>query len=342
MIHPDTRGQARLFFQLGKKMGQAARAMALGGLCLMASPTVLAQGAGWPNKPIRIIVGFPAGGGPDVIARSLVPGLSEALGQPIVIENKAGLTGMLAADFVARSVPDGHVFLMTSGSSMSISVHTLERLPLDPQKDLVPMAAVARISLFLVGNVRQPFKTFAEMQSYARQNPGKLAYGSPGNGSAPHVATEMLKGQTGLTAVHVPYRGAAPALQDLLGGSVDFLFDPGIAFEHVRAGKLNLLAVGSSKRSPLFPNVPTLQELGVEGFDAGTTHGLYGPAGTPKPVIDRINAEVNRLLQTAPVASGIRAQGAEPTQMTPAEFAAQIRRDSERYGAIVKARGIKE
>jgi tripartite-type tricarboxylate transporter receptor subunit TctC len=342
MRNRDTDGKARYFAQLGKKVRNAAWTAAFGGMCFMASSTAFAQGAGWPGKPVRIIVGFPPGGGPDVIARSLVTGLSEALGQPIIVENKTGLTGMLAADAVARSATDGHVFLMTSGSSMSISVHTLDKLPLDPGKDLVPIAAVARISLFLISNTKQPFKTFAEMQSYARQNPGKLAYGSPGNGSAPHVATEMLKSQTGLTAVHIPYRGAAPALQDLLGGSVDFLFDPGIAFEHVRAGKLNLLAVGSSKRSPLFPNVPTLQELGVTGFDGGTTHGLYGPAGTPKQVIDRMNTEINRLLQTAQVASGIRAQGAEPTQMTPAEFAAQIQRDSDRYGAIVKARGIKE
>lgn len=318
-----------------------ALAAALGGLLALASGGAAAQAGAWPSKPIRIIVGFPAGGGPDVMVRSLAPGLSEALGQPVVIENKSGVTGMLAADTVAKS-NDGHSFLMTTGSSMSISVHTLERLPLNPKTDLVPIAAFARVSLFLLGNAKLPFKTFADMQAYARQNPGKLTYGSPGNGSAPHVAMEMLKGQTGITAVHIPYRGAAPALVDLLGGSVDVLFDPGIAFDHVRTGKLRLLAVASDERSPLFPDAPTLRELGVKDFDGGTTHGLYGPAGTPSPVIARLNTEINRLLKTAPVVAGIRAQGAEPTPMSPAAFGALIQRDSDRYGAVVKARGIKE
>ncbi len=318
-----------------------ALAAALGGLLALASGGAAAQASAWPNRPVRIIVGFPAGGGPDVMVRSLAPGLSEALGQPVVIENKSGVTGMLAADAVAKST-DGHTFLMTTGSSMSISVHTLERLPLNPKTELAPIAAFARVSLFLVGNAKLPFKTFSALQAYARQHPGRLTYGSPGNGSAPHVAMEMLKGQTGLTAVHIPDRGAAPALQDLLGGSVDVLFDPGIAFEHVRAGRLHLLAVASNERSPLFPDAPTLRELGVKDFDGGTTHGLYGPAGTPPPVVARLNAEINRLLKTAPVAAGIQAQGAEPTPMAPAAFAAQIQRDSERYGAVVKARGIKE
>lgn len=318
------------------------RLVQAGGLLALGAGPAAAQDPSWPSKPVRIIVGFPPGGGPDVMVRSIAPGLSEALGQPVVIENKSGVTGMLAADAVAKSAPDGHTLLMTTGSSMSISVHTLERLPLNPKTDLVPIAAFARVSLFLLGQGKLPFSSFAELRQYAQQNPGKLTYGSPGNGSAPHVAMEMLKGQTGITAVHIPYRGAAPALQDLLGGMVDVLFDPGIAFEHVRAGKLKLLAVASEQRSPLFPATPTLQELGVPKFDGGTTHGLYGPAGTPKAVVARLNTEINRLLRSAAVQAGIRAQGAEPTPMSPAEFGALIQRDSERYGAVVKARGIKE
>lgn len=338
----NTQGMAGSRRTAGRRIGQAAWTLALGGLLTLVSGLAAAQDLAWPSKPVRIIVGFPPGGGPDVMVRSLAPGLTEALGQPVIIENKSGVTGMLAADAVAKSPPDGHTFLMTTGSSMAISVHTLDRLPLNPKTDLVPIAAFARVSLFLVGHAKLPFASFAELRQYARQNPGKLTYGSPGNGSAPHVAMEMLKGQTGITAVHIPYRGAAPALQDLLGGSVDMLFDPGIAFEHVRSGKLRLLAVASQQRSPLFPAAPTLQELGVPDFDGGTTHGLYGPAATPKAVVTRLNAEINRLLRTPSVEAGIRAQAAEPTPMSPAEFAAQIQRDSERYGAVVKARGIKE
>ena len=298
--------------------------------------------ADWPGKPIRLIVGFPPGSSPDVIARALVPGLTEALRQPVVVENRAGVTGMIAAEAVARAPNDGYTFLVTSGSSMSISVHTLPRVPINPDKDLVPVAAAARIELFLVSDARQPFGNFREFMAYAKANPGKLTYGSPGTGSAPHVATEMLRAQSGINVVHVPYRGASPALQDLLGGITQFLFDPGIALEHVRAGRLRLLAVGSTKRSPLFPDTPTIQELGLADFDAGTTHGVYAAAGTPPAIVNRMNAEINKLLASAAVAQQIRALGAEATPMSPADFGAQIRRDSERYGAIVKARGIKE
>lgn len=410
--NPPTAPRAR--HGLMRRLGRQLAAAALLGCAAMAS--ALAQGD-WPAKPIRFIVGFPPGSSPDVVARALSPGLTQALRQPVVVENRAGVTGMIAAEAVARAPNDGYTFLVTSGSSMSISVHTLPRVPINPDKELVPVAAAARIELFLVSDARQGFRNFSEFMAFAKANPGKLTYGSPGTGSAPHVATEMLRAQSGinvvhvpyrgaspalqdllggttqflfdpgialehvragrlrllavgstkrsplfpdtptiqelglddalnaafgLTAVHIPYRGAAPALQDLLGGSVDVLFDPGIAFEHVRAGRLHLLAVASNERSPLFPDAPTLRELGVKDFDGGTTHGLYGPAGTPPPVVARLNAEINRLLKTAPVAAGIQAQGAEPTPMAPAAFAAQIQRDSERYGAVVKARGIKE
>jgi tripartite-type tricarboxylate transporter receptor subunit TctC len=298
--------------------------------------------ADWPSKPIRLIVGFPPGSSPDVIARALVPGLTEALRQPVVVENKSGVTGMIAAEAVARAPNDGYTFLVTSGSAMSISVHTLPRLPIQPDKDLMPVAAAARIELFLVSDARLGFNDFQGFLTYAKAHPGKLSYATPGNGSAPHVAAEMLKEQAGIRAEHVPYRGSSPALQDLLGGVVQFAFDPGIALEHIRAGRLHLLAVGTTKRSPLFPATPTIQEQGLAGFDAGTTHGVYAPAGTSAAIVARMNAEINKLLASAAVAQQIRALGAEATPMTPADFGAQIRRDSERYGAIVKARGIKE
>ncbi|WP_028602397.1 Bug family tripartite tricarboxylate transporter substrate binding protein [Ottowia thiooxydans] len=296
----------------------------------------------WPSKPIKLIVAFPPGSSPDVIGRALAPGLAEALKQPVVVENRTGVTGMIAAEFVARSPADGYTFLMTSGSSVTISVHTLAKVPIDPSKDLVPVASTARIELFLVSDARQEFKSFAELVATAKARPGSLSYASPGNGSAPHVAAEMMKAQSGMTAVHIPYRGASPALQDLLGGSVQFAFDPGIALEHVRAGKLRLLAVGSTKRSPLFPGTPTLQELGLNGFDSGTTHAIYAPAKTPVEIVERMNAEINTLLASPHVTKIIRNLGAEPTPLSPAELADQLRRDSARYAEIVKLRGIKE
>jgi tripartite-type tricarboxylate transporter receptor subunit TctC len=311
-------------------------------LALGVVSTAAAQPAAWPTKPIRLVVGFPPGSSPDVIARALSPGLSAALGQPIVVENRSGVTGMLAADVVAKSPPDGHTLLLTSGSAMSITVHTQDKLPLDPVRELAPVAATARVELFLVANTNQPFKTYPELVKYAKSHPGKLSYATPGNGSAPHVAAEMFKAQAGITAVHIPYRGSSPALQDLLGGQVHFIFDPGVALEHVRAGKLNLLAVASSRRSALFPQTPTLQELGLAGFDAGTTHAVYAPVQTPRAVVIRLNEEINKLLATPQVAQQIRGFGAEPSPMSPEELGAQIARDSARYGAIVKARGIRE
>nr|WP_015585979.1 tripartite tricarboxylate transporter substrate binding protein [Comamonas sp. 7D-2]AFV28964.1 BhbB [Comamonas sp. 7D-2]AGJ70627.1 BhbB [Comamonas sp. 7D-2]AKZ66508.1 BhbB3 [Delftia sp. EOB-17] len=319
---------------------RACHALAAAVWAVAATPAV-AQ-ADWPNKPIRFIVGFPPGSSPDVAARALQPGLTQALGTPVVVENRAGVTGMIAAEAVARSPNDGYTFLVTSGSAMSISIHTLPRVPINPDKDLTPVAAAARVELFLVADARQGFRNLQDLLTYAKANPGKLTYGSPGNGSAPHVATEMLRAQSGLNALHVPYRGASPALQDLLGGNVQFLFDPGIALEHVRSGKLRLLAVGSTQRSPLFPDTPTIRELGFADFDAGTTHGVYAPAGTPKAIVDRMNAEINKLLVQPQVAQQFEALGAQATPMTPAEFAAVIRRDSARYGAIVRERGIKE
>lgn len=314
-------------------------------VCTLAAAgfgSAVSAAADWPSSPIKIIVGSSPGSSPDAIARALAPGLSEALKQPVVVENKTGVTGMIAAESVSRSPPDGYTFLMTSGSAATIAVHTLPKAPVDPLKDLVPVAGTARIELFLVSDARQDFKSFAEFVAYAKEQPGKLSYGTPGTGSAPHIAAEMLKAQAGFAAVHIPYRGSSPALQDLLAGSVQFAFDPGIALEHVKSGRLRLLAVGSAKRSPLFPNTPTLQELGLKDFDSGTTHAIYAPPGTPKSIVDRVNAEVNKLLATPEVAQAIRSLGAEPTPMSPAELAALLRRDSARYGAIVKARGIRE
>jgi tripartite-type tricarboxylate transporter receptor subunit TctC len=223
---------------------------------------------------------------------------------------------------------------------VSVNPHIYARMPFDPVKDLVPVASAARVLVFLVAKPDLPANTIQQFLAYVKANPGRLSYGSAGNGSSPHLAGEMMKSQAGLFAVHVPYRGAAPALQDVLAGQLDFYFDPGIGLGHVRAGKLKLLAVGSMKRSPLFPNVPTLDETGLNGFDADTVFGFYAPAGTPADVVNRLNREVNRILGTQALKDRIQNLGGEALPLTPAEFGARAADDAQRFGALIRERKI--
>ena len=298
------------------------------------------QAQAWPSKPLKIVVNFPPGGAADQIARSVAAPLQTALGQNVVVENRAGSGGNLGGDAVAKSPADGYTLLMSSGGMVSVNPHIYPKMPFDPAKDLVPVAAAARVLVFLVVRTENPAKDFKAFLADLKAHPGQRSFGSPGNGSSPHLATEMLKAQTGTFAVHVPYRGAAPALTDLLGGQLDFLFDPGIAIPHVRAGKLRVLAVGSPQRSPLFPDVPTLDELGLKGFDADTVFGFYAPAGTPDAVITKLNAEINRILATPALKERISALGGVPAPMSPAEFGAKAAEDSKRFGAIIRERKI--
>ncbi len=310
---------------------------------LSALPTLpaRAQTPGWPMaRPIRLIVNFPAGGSPDAVARAVAAPLAQALGQQIVIDNRGGAGGMIGAEAAAKSAPDGYTFLLSSGSAAAIVPLITPKMPYDPAKDLVPVAAGARLELFLVVRADAPYKTFAEFIEHMKRNPGRLSYGSPGNGTSPHIAGEMMKSQAGVFSVHIPYRGSAAVLQDLLGGQLDYTFDPGIAFPHVRSGRLRLLGVASLKRIRMFPDAPTLDELGLKGFDAGTTHGFWAPAGVPAEIIDRMNREINRALGTQPVIDAIRALGAEPTPISPKAFGDVIKADMERYRKIIVERKI--
>lgn len=307
---------------------------------VLATTSGLTFAQAWPAKPIRMIVNFPAGGVADVVARAVAPGLGEAIGQQLVIENRPGAGGNIGADAVAKSPPDGYTLLMSSGGTISINPSLYSKMPFDPAKDLQPVAAAARVLVFLVMRPDLPPKDIKSFIDYARANPGKLSYGSPGNGSSPHLAGEMFKSAAKLFAIHIPYRGAAPALTDLLGNQLDFMFDPGIGLTHVRSGKLRLLAVGSPKRSPLFPEIPTLDEAGLKGFDADSMFGFYAPAGVPQDIVTRLNREINRQLQTPPIRDRVAALGGEVAPMTPAEFAERGRRDAERFGAIIRERKI--
>jgi tripartite-type tricarboxylate transporter receptor subunit TctC len=307
-------------------------------LACTTAPLALAQA--WPAKPLKVVVNFPPGGAADQLARAIAQPLQESLGQPVVVENRGGSGGNLGGDAVAKSPPDGYTLLMSSGGMVSVNPHIYPKMPFDPAKDLMPVAAAARVLVFLVVRSESPVTDFKAFLADLKANPGRRSFGTPGNGSSPHLATEMMKSATGTFAVHVPYRGAAPALTDLLGGQLDFVFDPGIAIPHIRAGRLRLLAVGSPKRSPLFPEVPTLDEMGLKGFDADTVFGFYAPAGTPGPVVAKLNAEINKALATPAVRERINAIGGVPAPMTPAEFGAKAAEDSKRFGAIIKERKI--
>lgn len=320
------------------------RALLASGLALTAAAVLpriaQAQSDAWPGKPIRLVVNFPPGSSPDVLARAIALPLQQALGQPVIVENRAGASGMIGADLVAKAPGDGYTLLMTAGSTISTNPFMYAKIPYDTAKDLVPVAAAARIALFLEVKPGLPVRNVKEFLAYLKANPGKLSYGSAGNGTGLHIAGEMLKSQAGVYAVHVPYRGASPALQDLLAGQIDFYFDPGIGLGQVRAGKLRMLAVAGLRRSSIFPDVPTLDEAGLKGFDAGTTHGIYAPANTPPAVIERINREVNRSLALPNVRAQIETIGAEPTPLSPAQFSAVMADDSRRYAAIIKERHI--
>ncbi|GAA5232089.1 tripartite tricarboxylate transporter substrate binding protein [Verticiella sediminum] len=314
----------------------AATALALGAL---AAGPALAQD--WPAKPVRVVVNFPPGGVADVLARLISQSIAQTLGQPFVIENRAGANGNIGGDAVAKADADGYTFLFSSGGVASVNPHIYPNMPFDPAKDLTPVAAAARVLVYLMTRPDIPAKDVTAFIAHARANPGKLTYASPGNGSSPHLASEMLNAATGIESVHVPYRGAAPAMVDLLAGQVDYMFDPGVGLEHAKEGKLRLLAVGSPTRSPLFPDTPTLAEAGIEGFNADTWFGFYAPAGTDPGIIERLNAEVNRVLAQPAVQQRIVDIGGEAAPMSPQEFAQKAKEDSDRYGKLIRDRDIK-
>jgi len=303
-------------------------------LCIHASAQT------WPDKPIKLIVNFPPGGVADTLARGIGPSLSETLKQPVVIENRPGANGSIGADVVAKSPADGYTFLVTSGGAMTVDPFLYPNLPYDTQRDLTPVASLAIVRVFLVINPSVPAKTLGEFVAYARANPGKLSYGSAGSGSSPHLAAEMFTRAANIRAEHVPYKGAAPALNDLLGGQVQFMFDPGPGLQHVTAGKLVVLGVASSKRASRYPDIPTMAELGMN-VDADTTFGLYAPAGVSPSIIERLNKQVNLALGSPALVDTLAKLGSDVLPLTISEFVRRQAADRTRYGAFIKEAGIK-
>jgi tripartite-type tricarboxylate transporter receptor subunit TctC len=311
---------------------------------LMATLLAFAGALGaqpYPSKTVRMVVNFPPGGAADQLGRAVSAKLQETLGQPFVVENRPGANGSIGAAEVAKSAADGHTILMSSGGAIALNGLLYRNLGYDPMKALEPVAPVASVSVFLQIKPAIPAVTLTEFIAYLRANPGKVNYGSPGNGSSPHLAGEMFNRAAKVQTVHVPYKGAGPALTDLLAGQLDFMFDPGIGLQHAKAGKLKLLAVGSPRRHPAYPDVPTVAEVVGGEFDADTVFGIYAPAGTPKDVVARLNGEIGRAMQSPELKARAGAIAAQEMVMPPEAFAARLRAEHERMAALVRETGLK-
>jgi tripartite-type tricarboxylate transporter receptor subunit TctC len=289
----------------------------------------------WPNKPIKFIVPFAAGGVADVVTRAITPKLTEALGQPVIIENKGGAGGTLGTSQGAKAAPDGYTFVVPAASHTTTpSLYT--KLDFDPVKDFAPVTEIAAVPYLLVVPASSPMKTLDDFIREARANPGKLTFGSAGNGSSNHLAGELLASQVGAPLLHVPYKGSAPALTDLLGGQLSFMFDTiNTSTAHIQGGKLRALGVGTQKRSKLMPEVPPIADT-LPGFEAATWVGLLAPAGTPKDIINRMHHEIEKVLRSPEVQEKLSVSGAEPVGSTPEQFGAYIESEIRKWDRVVK------
>ena len=296
----------------------------------------------YPSKPVRLVVPFPAGGSTDIIGRLVAQRLSERLGQQVIVDNRGGAGGTIGTDNAAKSAPDGYTLLLSTTSTLAVAPSAYSKLPYDPVKDFVPVAPVAVTPYLLVVNTGVAANTLAEFVTLAKAQAGKLNYASAGNGTTTHLAMEMLKDAAGVNLVHVPFKGNAPAELAILGGEVQALFGsmPAI-LQQTKAGKLRPLAVGSSARSPALPDVPTVAESGYPGFEATLWLGVSAPAGTPKPVVERLESELRAIVAMPDFRDALSRNGADPLPGTSAEFAKMISDDLVRYAKAVKTANIK-
>ena len=302
------------------QISRIRRALGMSALVMGASVSpLLAQAQSWPTKPVRIVVGFAPGGTTDVMARLMAQSLSESLGQPVVIDNKPGASGNIAAAEVARATPDGYTLLIAP-TSVETANPSLFKSNLLPSRDLTPVAGIGKTQMYLVVKPQSTAKDVRELVAQAKSQPGKMSYASSGAGTPPHLACELFKQATGTDVLHVPYRGAAPALQDVLSGQADFVCDPGIAFPHIRSGKVKLLAIVSDKRSPFFPDVPTVGEQGFKGNNMDIWFGMWTPNGTAPETVARLNRELAKALAQPAIKSRYADLGAENVALDTAEF----------------------
>ncbi len=307
-------------------------------LCPAAS---IAQ-ADYPNKPIRLIIGFPPGGSTDIVGRIVAMKLGERLGQQVIVDNRGGAGGTIGAELASKATPDGYTLTIGTTSTHAVAAGAYSKLPYDPIRNFAPVSLVAITPYLLVVNPQVQANSLADLVSLAKSQPGKLNYASAGNGSTTHLAMEMLKDAAKINLVHIPYKGNGPADIAILGGEVQSVFGSMPALlQNTKAGKLRALAVGTARRSPALPDVPTVAELGYPGFEAALWLGVLAPAGTPQPIIDRLNRELTSIAATPDFRSLMDKNGAEPISNTPEQFATMIRAEVERYTKVVKAIGVK-
>ena len=324
---------ARRRFTLG-----AIASAAMLGSGLIASPAAMAQT--FPTKPVTIVVPFAAGGTTDILARIIGQALTTELGQSVIVDNRAGAGGNIGASLAAKAPADGYTLFMGTVGTHAINASLYKKMPFDPVKDFAPLTRVANVPNLLVANPAQPFKTVPELIAYAKANPGKLNFGSSGSGSSIHLSGELFKSLAKVDMVHVPYKGSAPAVTDLLGNQIGIMFDnmPS-AIQHVRSGKLRPIAVTTAKRSPELPDVPTVAEAGVPGYEATSWFGLWTQAKTPAAVQQRLYTAIAKVLKDPAVVKKINDQGGDVVIDTPAEFLTYIKAESAKWSKVVKDSG---
>lgn len=315
-----------------------SRSLLAAALALAAAP-ILAQS--YPVKPVRVIVPFPPGAGADITTRLFAPRLSEALGQAVVVENRAGAAGNIGAEVVARAAPDGYTLLIAP-ASVAIGQTLYRKLPFDLVRDFQTVAMLASVPFVLVVHPSLPVMNVRDLVAFARARPGQVNYASTGNGSSPHLTGEMLKMQARIDVVHVPYKGTPQAVTDLLTGQVSFMFANALSvLPQVNAGRLRALGVTSAKRGTATPQLPTVAESGLPGFESGTWFAVLAPAGTPREAVARLSAEIAKLTQHPEIREKLSAQGAEAVTMTPEQTAAHVRSEIAKWGKVVQASGAK-
>ncbi|MDQ6619355.1 MAG: tripartite tricarboxylate transporter substrate binding protein [Pseudomonadota bacterium] len=321
---------------------RSRRAALIAFALITVAPVALAQGQSYPTKPIRLVVPFPPGGATDILARAVAQRWTETLGQSVVVDNRPGAGGNIGSDLVAKAAPDGYTLVMGTVGTHAINPSLYARMPYDHVKDFAPVILVAGVPNVMEVNPSVPARTVAEFIAYAKANPDKINFASSGSGTSIHLAGELFKVMTGVQMTHVPYKGSAPALTDLMGGQVQVMFDnlpPSLP--HIKAGKLRALAVTSSTRSPALPDVPTVAEAGVPGYEASSWFGVLAPAGTPPAVIARLNGEVAKWLATPEAKERMASLGANAVGGSPEDFAAHIRAETAKWAKVVKESGAK-
>ncbi|MCZ4314325.1 tripartite tricarboxylate transporter substrate binding protein [Comamonadaceae bacterium G21597-S1] len=308
-------------------------AIAVGGATAMAQT--------YPSKPIKLVIPYPPGGLGDTMARDLGNQLAQRLGQPVVVESRPGASQIIGADYVAKSAGDGYTLFLASLSNLVLNVGSHKALPYDPVKDFAPVSMYFSTPLYLVVNPKLPVKSVTELVAYGKANPGKLTYGSIGAGSSLHLTGEMFQAATGVKMLHVPYKGSAPAITDLIGGQIDMLFDGGTSsLPHVRDGKLRALGVTSAQRASGTPDIPSIAEAGVPGFDATFWFGIVAPASTPQPIVQRLSAQINDILNQPAMRERHKVNGLELAGSTPEEMSARMATDLVKWSAIQKQAGV--